>query len=387
MAHQITISWNASPPPISGYNIRRGTAAGNESATPLNAVPIVGTSYTDNTVFAGQIYSYEITAVFNGVESAESLGVLSVPVPFNISPLALDFGAAASFGILAGSTVTNVPGSNTMISGDVGVSPGTSITGFGPPASISGVFHAGDFVSAAAESAVQAAFANGMSIAGGTAIPADIGGSVLVPGVYVASSSLAITGNVVLDAQGNPNAVFIFQIGSTLSTAVSNSAVVLQGGALADNVFWLVGSSATLNNDTSFTGNILAQASITVGTGVNISGRLLAISGAVTLNGSEVIVFESGSLAIWNANTQFFLGQLIFDGHAYQVVTVAGTSGGVPPAWQDAPGSSTQDGSVTWSVITAVGDVVILKGLPPSLPNVPPAPPVAPTNVHISSES
>jgi hypothetical protein len=384
---QITISWNASPAPISGYNIRRGTGAGNESSVPLNATPVVGTSYTDNTVYSGQVYSYEVTAVYNGVESSESLSVVSAPVPFGPTPLALNFGASSSFGVLGGSTVTNVSGTPTIISGDVGVSPGTSITGFGSPASIAGVFHPGDFVAAAAQTAALSAFTSGMSLPDGYVLLGDIGNSTILPGVYVASSSLGITGPVILDAQGNSNAVFVFQIGTTLTTATSNSSVVLVGGAQADNIFWLVGSSATLGSNTSFAGNIIAQASITVNSNVYINGRLVAMTGAVTMDDDSLVIFQTGTLAIWAANTSFSLGQIVFDSVGYEEVTSPGVSGGALPAWNRTSGGNTTDGSVVWMPVNAIGDVVILTGLPPSLPNLPPPPPLAPTGLVIDSES
>jgi|ERR1019366_3063344 hypothetical protein len=387
MAHQITISWTASPGPISGYNVRRGTAAGNEAATPLNSTPIVNTFYTDNTVFVGQVYSYEVTAVLNGIESAESVGILSVPVPFATSPLALDFGAAASFAVLGASTVTNVPGSPTVVSGDVGVSPGTSITGFGAPASIAGVFHSGDFVAAAAQTAALTAFNAGMALPDGYTLLGDIGALTLAPGVYMSSSSLGITGPLVLDARGNPNAVWVFQVGSTLTTASSNSSVVLVGGAQADNVFWLVGSSATLNSNTSFAGNIIATASITVANNVSMNGRLIALTGAVTMNNDSVVLFLTGTLALYGNGTAFSLGQIVFDGQGYQEVVVAGTSGATGPTWSHVTGVNTIDGSVTWTSLNAIGDIVILTTLPPSIPNTPPAPPAAPLGLHISSES
>jgi len=323
MAHQITISWDPSPPPISGYNIRRGTAHGNEGSVPLNLVPVVATSFTDNTVYPGQVYSYAVSAVYNGVESVESIDIVSPPVPFPGAPPGLDLAAASSFAILGASAVTNVSGTGTVASGDVGVSPGTAITGFGAPAAISGVFHPGDFVSAAAQTSMAIAFNTGMSMVGGTALLADIGGERLPPGVYVASSSLAITGSLVLDAAGDPSAVWIFQIGSTLTTATSNSSVVLVGGAEAANVYWLVGSSATLGADTSFAGNILAQVSITTVSGASVNGRLLAHTGAVTLDDNQVIIFQACNL----------------------------------------------------------------NPLPPSPPNNPPAPPIAPLNVIITSET
>jgi len=390
MVNQIVISWNASPGPISGYNVRRGTAPGNEGAAPLNATPIVGTTFTDNTVYPGVAYSYEVTAVFNGVESAESLGIFTAPVPFAPSPASLDgyLDGAGSFGVLAATTVTNVPATGTMISGDVGVSPGTSITGFTSPASISGVFHAGDFVSAAAQSSALSAFNNGNALAGAVTIPADLGGSVLGPGVYNNASSVAITGSVVLDGGGNPNAVWIFQIGSTLTTSSTNSSVVLVGGAQANNVFWLVGSSATLNTATSFAGNIIAMASITVSSAVSINGRLMALTGAVTLNDDNIMLLSNSSLAIYGSSKHFPLGQIVFDcvSQTYQQVIISGTSGATPPLFGVPIGSITQDGTVTWISLDPPL-VVVVSNLPPSPPNVPPPPPAAPTGLAVVSDS
>jgi hypothetical protein len=298
MAHQITITWTASTPPVSGYNIYRGTAHGNESSLSLNSSPITATTYTDNAVFAGQTYSYLVKAVYSGVESVGGIDVTSAPVPFGNSPVPLDLGAASSFEVLAATTVTNVPATATLAAGDIGVSPGTSMTGFATPASISGVFHAGDFVSAAAQTSAGAAFTAGMALTGGTTTLADIGSSQLSPGVYTATTSLAITGPVVLDAHGDVNAAWVFQIGSTLTTAANNSYVILLGGAQAANVFWLVGSSATLGTNTVFAGNIIAQVSITATTGALINGRLLARTGAVTLDTNEIIMFQANGLPL-----------------------------------------------------------------------------------------
>jgi hypothetical protein len=387
MAHQITISWTASPGPISGYNVRRGTAVGNESSTPLNNAPLLTTSFTDNTVYPGQIYSYAVTAVYNGVESLAPIQVVSSPVPFGPSPAGLLLGAASSFGVLAGSTVTNVPGSSTLISGDVGTSPGTSITGFASPTSISGVFHPGDFVSAAAQGASLAAYTFGNALVGGVTVGADLGALTLSPGVYKNVSSVAITGTLVLDGGGNPNATWIFQIGTTLTTSSSNSTIALIGGAQASNVYWLVGSSATLNTNTSFAGNIIAQASITADTGVHINGRLFALIGAVTLDGNDVVLFLNGQLSIHALSTPFQIGQIIFDGTNYQVVSTAGTSGSALPTWATGLNAQTTDGSVAWTEFTPPLGQIVLMTLPPSLPNTPPAPPASPTSLTVSSES
>jgi hypothetical protein len=206
---------------------------------------------------------------------------------------AIALGAACSFGILAGSTVTNVAGTATTVSGDVGVWPGTAITGFGSPASITGAFHAGDTVAMTAQGDLTTAYNNAAGAAGGAILSADIGGQTLPPGVYKTTSaqpSLGITGNLTLDGQGNPNAVWIFQIVSTLTTASTNSQVILINGANSHNVFWQVGSSATLGTTTSFTGTIMAQASITLTTGATLHGRALARTGAVTLDTNTVVV-------------------------------------------------------------------------------------------------
>jgi hypothetical protein len=203
-------------------------------------------------------------------------------------------GTAKSFGILAGSTVTNT--GPTTIHGDVGVHDGSAVTGFPPGLVIlPGTTHAADAVALQAKSDLTAAY---LALAGRTGgivqSNPELGGRTLVAGVYKFGSgqpAAGITGNLTLNAQGNANAVFIFQIASTLITA-SNASVRLINGAQPCNVFWQVGSSATLGTNTSFIGNILALTSITVTTGASINGRALAQNGAVTLDNNNV--FFSG---------------------------------------------------------------------------------------------
>ncbi len=195
-------------------------------------------------------------------------------------------GTAASFGVLGGSAITNT--GPTIINGNLGISPNgaSSVTGF-PPGIVLGTTHFANAVALQAQNDVTTAYNTLAGRACGTTISADLGGTTRLPGVYCAAGSMGLTGTVTLDAQGDPNAVFIFQVGSALTTA-SASRVLLTNGASSCNVFWQIGSSATLGTGSAFAGSILALQSITVTTGSSVSGRLLARNGAVTLDGNAV---------------------------------------------------------------------------------------------------
>ena len=201
--------------------------------------------------------------------------------------VAPSLGAADSFAVLGSSTVTNT--GPTVVNGDLGVSPGSTLVGF-PPGSVTppGAVHLADAAALAAQNSIVTAY---NSLAGqacdldlsGT----DLGGLTLTPGAYCFSTSAQLTGTLTLNAQGNSGAVWVFQIGSTLTTA-SNSSVVFINGGQACGAFWQVGSSATLGTTTAFSGNILALASITLNTGATNSGGLFARTGAVTLDSNTV---------------------------------------------------------------------------------------------------
>lgn len=202
-----------------------------------------------------------------------------------VAPVGL--GTAGSFAVLAGSAVTNT--GPTILNGDLGVSPGTAITGF-PPGIVNGTVHDDDGVAAGAQSDLTTAYNDAAGRTPTASVGAFIGaGQTLLPGVYKASSSLEVGGSLILDGHGDPSAVFIFQIGSALTTD-SASHVILTGGAQACNVFWQVGSSATLGTGSIFQGTILALTSITVTTGDTVLGRVLARNGAVTLDDDTITV-------------------------------------------------------------------------------------------------
>jgi hypothetical protein len=197
-------------------------------------------------------------------------------------------GDAAAFAVLAGSTVTST--GSTALTGDLGVSPGTAVTGF-PPGTCTGTTHAGDAAAALAKVALGTCYDEIVArVTAPITVAGNLGGLTLPPGLYKSTSSLAISsGDLILDAKGDANAVFIFQVASTFTMSNLRS-VVLIGGCKASNVFWQVGSSATLGTNAVCKGTIMANQSITMNTGAQLTGRALARVGACTLASSSVVL-------------------------------------------------------------------------------------------------
>ncbi|MGZ6314064.1 MAG: ice-binding family protein [Candidatus Limnocylindrales bacterium] len=190
-------------------------------------------------------------------------------------------GAAVGFAVLAGSTITNT--GPTTITGDVGLSPGTSVTGF-ETVTLNGTQHVADAAALQAQNALTTAYNDAAGRTPVTTVAAELGGQVLVAGVYASQDgAFLLTGALTLNGEGNPNAVFVFKAASTLTTA-SGSSVVLSGSAQSCNVFWEIGSSATLGTRSALKGTVLAQDSITITTSATLDGRAMARSGAVTLD-------------------------------------------------------------------------------------------------------
>jgi len=237
------------------------------------------------------------------------------------APATVGLGSATSFSVLAGSTVTNT-GPTTMF-GDLGLSPGSSVTG--APV-VLGQTHVDDAVAIEAKNALTTAYNDAAGRPTEGSAGTDLTGQTFTAGVRTASSSLLLSsGSVILDAQGDPNAVFIFQIGSTLTTG-SNTTVQLINGAQACNVFWQVGSSATLGTGTRFVGTVMAAETITANTAATIHGRLLAQTAAVNLDTNTI---TQSNCAIGATET------------STPEETTALENGGTTPGGGTVPGSTT----------------------------------------------
>jgi hypothetical protein len=210
-------------------------------------------------------------------------GLVSLASPASAAEPAVGLGTASAYSVLAGSAVTNTGAS--VLSADLGASPAnaSSVTGF-PPGLVLGATHTADAQALQAQADLTTAINDAAGrTPSGASLGSALAGGTLIPGVYNASSAFDLSGALTLNGQGNPASVFIFQIGSALTTA-SNTSIVMSNDAQPCNVFWEIGSSATLGTGSAFIGTILANTSITLTTGTTVEGRALASTGAVTLD-------------------------------------------------------------------------------------------------------
>src|ERR1700736_6600488 len=267
-----------------------------------------------------------------GVRSAAAvLGMMGAALTSPSHAQAPPLGAAGSLGVLAGSTVTTT--GSTVINGNVGVSPGSAITGF-PPGIVNGATHAADAVAAQA----QVDDTNAYNVLAGRPITTnltgqDLGGKTLIAGVYGFNTSAQLTGTLTLNGQGNPNSVFIINTGSTLTTA-SGSSISLINGAQGGNVFFRVGSSATLGTSTSFTGDILALTSITLNTSAKIiCGDALAKNGAVTLDSNTITACATSAAAASSVLASSSSSTTGIQGAGANSIDTARNGGTLPPAF------------------------------------------------------
>ena len=227
--------------------------------------------------------SQKRTAVMAGLLAAVCIAALISASPVGAADPPIGLGTANSYAVLAGSTVTNTGPS--VINGDLGLSPGSAVTGF-PPGLVNDFQHIEDVEALQAKIDLVTAYDDAAGRTPATSVATELGGTTLLPGVYT-GATLGITGTLTLDAGGDAAAVFIIKTDSTLITA-TDSAVNLINGANPCNVFWQVSSSATLGTRTAFQGTILAFTSISADMGATVEGRLLARNGAVTLDNNVI---------------------------------------------------------------------------------------------------
>jgi len=295
----VTFSKAMNPATIntSTFTVAAGATSVN-GVISLDATDTIATFTPGNALTVNTSYTATITTgaqdQFGNALAEAFVSMFKTATTACAPPIALAT-PGCGFGILAGSTVTNTStvAAPTNVSGDVGVWAGTAIVGF-PPGLLTGTLHSGDAVAQTAQGQLTTAYNTAAGKPVGTHLPPDIGGQTLPPGVYttVAQPSLGITGDLILDAQGDSTATWIFQIASTLTTA--GGKVSLINGGLPQNVFWQIGSSATLGTGTTMAGDLLANQSITLNTGVTLNGRALASVGAVTLISDTVNVPPCG---------------------------------------------------------------------------------------------
>jgi hypothetical protein len=221
-----------------------------------------------------------------------ALGLICAKVTGGEAPVPL--GSAAEFGVLAAATTTST--GPTTINGDLGVSAGSAVTGF-PPGIVNGSIHAGNPTAARAQADLTAAYLNAQGrMQAPVTVAGNLGGQTLPPGLYKSTSSLAVSsGDLTLDAGCVSNAVYIFQIASSFTTT-SGRRVILAGGADPANIFWQVGSSATLGTASVMKGTIMAMQSITLATGATVDGRVLARFGGVTMDANTVTRPQAGNI-------------------------------------------------------------------------------------------
>ena len=274
-----------------------------------------------------------------------ALAITAVVVAALVNPLrasaaeAVNLGTAGSFAVLAGAGITNT--GPTTITGDVGSYPTTSQSGF-DDVTLDGENHGGDAVTQQAKADLTTAYDEAAGSGPATTVATELGGSTLKPGVYNSlDGTFGITGTLTLDTEGDPNAVFIFQAASTLITA-SDSSVIVLDGAEACNVFWQVGSSATLGTDSSLVGSVLASESITANARAIVQGRLLARNGAVTLDTNTITNKTCPTPEATTTTTTLEGATTTTPGGATGDTTTATTLPGSTTATSPAPGGPTE---------------------------------------------
>jgi hypothetical protein len=286
-----TITVTPDPANLAPLATQQFTAVGRDAnGQVVNITPVWSVTANGGTITpAGGLFTAgAANGTFTNTVRATSgliFGSATVVVATVTPPAGVNLGSAGTYGILAGTDITCVTGG--IINADVGVSPGNTLTGF-PPCTVSGQKNLGNAAAAQAQIDLTTAYNTlaGMACPPANVIVANLGGTTKPAGVYCAASAISVSGTLTLDGGGDPNAVFVFQAGSSLTTAGN---IVLIGGAQAKNVYWQVGSSATIGTGSAWQGNILALSSISLIDNATLNGRALARNGKVSLTVGNII--------------------------------------------------------------------------------------------------
>jgi len=322
---------------------------------------VTGIARRSDAVCKGWARALRIGALTGGVLIA-SLGS-TVPSALAASASTVDLGQASSYAVLSGASVGNTVNADgapfTTLRGDLGVNAAAQPTGF-PPGVVTGTIRVGTTASPAYNDLVTA-YNEVAGRTGGTAIAGDLAGLTLTPGLYSAAGAVADTGTVTLDAGGDANAVFVFQIGGALNMAAGAN-VTLTNGAQASNVFWQVNGAAAIGANATFAGTLMALDAIAVGAGSEVNGRALALNGAISLNSNEfysappTVTITGGTAAITNNSTPTISGTTDLEAPGIVTLTVAGQTLTATPsngAWS-VPSAILADG--TYPVVASVID-------------------------------
>lgn len=295
-----TIRFTTAAPPVLAIN--GGTPVETKDITPtISGTTNAPIAATVTTTVAGQVLTttvqsdgtwsvtaaaltagtHNVTATVRDGAGNAATATQSLIIEINPDPVLLH--TAATYSVLAG---TNIVGTGTTaLSGDLGVSPGTSVVGF-PPGTVAGAVHAGDAPAAQAQSDVVSAYNDAAARSPSSEFSGDQNGQTFHEGVHHTFAAFALTGTLTLDAQGDPNAFFVIQVGAALNTAAS-SAIALVNGAQASHVFWLVAGAAGTGASSTFAGSLIATGAITLGDSTALTGRALSY-GTVTLANNTI---------------------------------------------------------------------------------------------------
>jgi hypothetical protein len=297
---------------------------------------------------AGHAVKVSCLGVLTGVMLIVGLGS-AAPSALAASTLTVDLGQASSYAVLSGASVGNTVNAAgapfTTLRGDLGVLANTQPTGF-PPGIVTGTTRVGTTVTPAYTDLI-AAYNDVAGRTGGAALAGDLAGLTLAPGLHSSAAAVSNTGTVTLDGAGNPNAVFVFQVGGALTMA-AGAQIKLTDGAQASNVFWQVNGAAAIGAGDTFAGTLMAHDAVAIGAGTEVNGRALALTGAISLDSNEfysappVVTVDGGATANTNASTPTITGTTDLASPGVVSVTIAGQTLTATPS----------DG--TWSVTSAL---------------------------------